>query len=222
MGGPRPPSVLVMVRHCLHLMCIQLAWEFFYCVRKGQKSKHYIATPICWHRPNQGWFKLNSDEASQGNPGKASGSGLICDHHGKWIKEYMRNIGNATSIAAAFWALRDGLMLAAQLGITQLLVELDAQVIVNLVQSKKPINSSYSPLLNDYRYLLGQFHCIKIIYIFREANRCVDNLARVGYSLLGNFVVLDSPPTDELCTLEFGCCWVVLLKAFSHYFAFYG
>ena len=82
----------------------------------------------------------------------------------------MRNIGNATSIAAEFWALRDGLMLAAQLGITQLLVELDARVIVNLVQSKKPINSSYSPLLNDYRYLVGQFHCIKIIYIFREAN----------------------------------------------------
>ena len=61
----------------LHLMCIQLAWEFFYCVRKGQKSKHYIATLICWHRPNQGWFKLNSDGASQGNPGKAGGSGLI-------------------------------------------------------------------------------------------------------------------------------------------------
>ena len=162
----------------LHLMCIQLAREFYYCVRKGQRSKHYIATPICWHRPDQGWFKLNSDGASQGNPGKAGGGGLIRDHHGKRIKGYVRNIGNATSIAAEFWALRDGLMLAAQLGITQLLVELDAQVIVNLVLSKKPINCSYSPLLNNCRYLLRQFHHIKIIHVFREVNRCADNLVR--------------------------------------------
>ena len=101
------------------------------------------------------WFKLNFDGASQWNPRKASGGGIIHDHYGKWIKGYMRNIGNASNIVAEFWALRDGLMLPTQLGITQLLVELDTQVIVNLVLSKKPINRSYSSLLNDCRYLLG-------------------------------------------------------------------
>ena len=49
----------------------------------------------------------------------------------------MRNIGVATSIVAEIWALRDGLMLVVQLGITQLFAELDAQVIVNLVLAKK-------------------------------------------------------------------------------------
>ena len=48
-----------------------------------------------------------------GNPGKAGGGGLICDHQGKWIKGYMRHIDVATSIIAKFWALRDGLMLAS-------------------------------------------------------------------------------------------------------------
>ena len=112
----------------------------------------------------------------------------------------MRNIGVATSIVAEIWALRDGLMLVVQLGITQLFAELDAQVIVNLVLAKKkPSNGSYSPLLNNCRYLLGQFHCIKINYVFREANRCADNLARAGCSFSENFIVLDLPPSDDLC-----------------------
>lgn len=49
----------------------------------------------------------------------------------------MRNIEVATSIVAKFWALRNGLMLTVQPGITQLFVELDAQVIVNLVLAIK-------------------------------------------------------------------------------------
>ena len=141
----------------LHLMCIQLAREFFFCVSKRQKIRHCTVNPICWNKPEPGWYKLNSDGASQGNPGCAGGGGLIRDHNGKWVKGFMRNIGKTTSVAAEFWALRDGLMLAAQLGINHLHVELDAQVVVNLVLSNKAINNSCAALLNDCRYLLEQF-----------------------------------------------------------------
>ena len=115
-------------------------------------------------------------------------------------------------------------MLIVQLGNTQLFVELDAQVIVNLVLAKKkPSTSSYSPLLNDCRYLLGQFHRIKINHVFREANRCVDNLARAGCSFFGNFIVLDLPPTNDLCNfLSSDAAGLYSFKAFSHYFIFYG
>lgn len=71
----------------------------------------------------EGWYKLNSDWASLGNPGKAGGGGLIRDSQGSWVKGYMRNIGVATSVKAEFWALRDGLLLASQMGIAQLVVE---------------------------------------------------------------------------------------------------
>ena len=62
----------------------------------------------------------------------------------------------ATNITVEFWALRDGLILASQLGITQLLVELDAKV-VDLVLSRKSSNSLYSSLLNDCKFLLNRF-----------------------------------------------------------------
>ena len=144
---------------------------------------------------------MNSNEVLQGNPGCAGGGGLIRDHDGKWVKGFMRNIGQATSVAVEFWALRDGLMLAAQLGINHLHVELDAQVVVNLVLSKKAINNSCAALLNDCRYLLEQFQHVKVTHVFREANRYADNLARVGCSFSGNFVVLDAPPNDDLCNI---------------------
>ena len=49
-----------------------------------------------------GWFKLNADGASFGNPGKVDGGGLIRDHHGSWVKGYMRHIGFASSITTKF------------------------------------------------------------------------------------------------------------------------
>ena len=63
-----------------------------------------------------------SDGAFLGNPGKVGRRGLIHDHHGKWVKGYMRYIGVGTSIIAKFWALPDGLILTSHLGINQLLV----------------------------------------------------------------------------------------------------
>ena len=124
----------------------------------------------------------------------AGGGGLICDSCGRWNKEYMRYIGISTSIIAEFWALRDGLMLASQLGITHLAMEFDAKVVVDLILSRKTPNSSYTSLLNNCRYLLGQFQRTVIKHVFREANRGADKLAKGACSLTSDFVVLDILP----------------------------
>ena len=95
--------------------------------------------------------------------------------------------------------MKDELMLASQLDITQLLMELDAKVVVDLILSSKSSNNSFSALLNDYRYLLCQFNQVRINHDYREANRCTNHLAKEGCTLIVNFVVLDSPNSDELC-----------------------
>ena len=109
---------------------------------------------------------MNADGASFGNLGKASGGGLIHDHHGSWVKGYMRHIGFTSSTAIEFWALKDGLMLASQLDITQLLVELDAKVVVDLILSSKSSNNSFSALLNDCKYLLRRFNQVRISHVY--------------------------------------------------------
>ena len=89
---------------------------------------------IKWCPPPLGWFKLNSDDSSEGNPGKVGASGLIRNSDGIWISGYARNIENASSVLAELWALRDGFALALSLGLTHL-VELDALVVVSFLDS---------------------------------------------------------------------------------------
>lgn len=113
----------------------------------------------------------------------------------------MRNIGVVTSITTAFWALRDGLLLASQMGIAQLVAELDARVVVGLLVSNSPSNKHYSPLLNDCKSLLRRFQKIRINHVYREGNRCVDKLAKEACSLEMDFVVLDWPSSSELCNI---------------------
>ena len=79
-----------------------------------------------------------------GNLGKVAG-GVIRDCHGDWVKGYSKSSGYTTSVLAEWWALQDGPILAIQLGINQLEVELDAKVIVELlngVECPKSIRSS--------------------------------------------------------------------------------
>ena len=135
----------------------------------------------------------------------------------------MRHIGFASSIIAEFWVLKDGLLLVSQLGISKLLVELDAQTIVNLLHSSKPYNNSFSSLLNDCRFLLRQFQQVRISHVFREANRCADYLAKGGCTLDGDFVVLDAPVSEELYfILDYdasGLCFLRLSASTSPYMA---
>lgn len=54
-------------------------------------------------------------------------------------------------------------------------------------------------MLNDYRFLLCQFQQVRTSHAFREANRCADYLAKGGCTLIEDFVILDTPVSEELC-----------------------
>lgn len=78
---------------------------------------------VKWSKPREGWCFSRE-------PGKVGGGGLIRDYRGAWLKGFNWGIGFTK---AEFWALRDGLLLAVQMGILYLEVELDARSVVNIV-----------------------------------------------------------------------------------------
>lgn len=57
-------------------------------------------TFIKWLFPPEGWFKLNSDGASKGNPGDAGCGGLFRDASGSWVHGYEMHIGCCSSFSA--------------------------------------------------------------------------------------------------------------------------
>ena len=185
----------------LHSYCLTQAVDFFYCVGTMRKTKQRTIVQVKWFKPPAGWFKLNSDGASCGNPGKAGGGVLIRDCNGLWIKGFARSIGYATSITAEFWASRDGLKLAFNEGIQQPIVELDAKVVVDLIKSNATTNNPYAPFLYDCRYLLTRFIQVQVVHVYTEGNRCADALAKWGSNMTEAFAVFDRPPSSDVMYL---------------------
>ena len=118
-----------------------------------------------------------------------------------WVKGFLRSIGFTTSIISELWALRDGLSLAIQLGFYQLEVELNAMVIVDLINSNKYPNRAYSPLLYDCRSLLSRLSQVKVSHVLLEANKCADLLVKGGCSIREDFVIFYFPPFCRICFL---------------------
>ena len=79
-----------------------------------------------------------------------------------------------------------------------LVIELDAKVVVKLVQSHSPSNAFYSSLLADCRSLMGRFQQYKVQHAFRKVNRVADALAKLGCEMQEHFVILENPPSDVI------------------------
>ena len=166
-------------------------------MNKAKQISSKIVIPIRWTKPFVGWHKLNTNGASL-NLGKAGGEGIIRDSQGNWVKGFSRSIGYTTSVMSELWALRDGLNLAIQLGIHQFDVELHAKVIVDLLNGVDSPNRAYSPLLYDCRSLLARLTQARVVYTFREVNKCANFLAKRGCSIREDFVIFDVSPSVEL------------------------
>ena len=182
-------------------MCISQAREFYYCVGKINKQRRLAGIQVRWEKPPSNWFKLNTNGASCGNPRRAGGGGVIRDSAGKWVRGFARSIGSTTSIIAEFWALKDDLQLAIQLGVQYLEVELDAKVVLDVISFEKSPTAAYSYLLFDCKLLLEKIPHYTVKHVFREANRSAVALARMGYNLHDNLVFFYYPPSDVIAAL---------------------
>ena len=50
---------------------------------------------------------------------------------------YARAIGHTTIVAAELWALRDGINLCIDLNLTNVIIELDTKLVVDLLQNEE-------------------------------------------------------------------------------------
>ena len=76
------------------------ALEYFHCAGKPLGMKRKIVKQVRWEKPCTGWLKLNTDGASMGNTGLASGGSLLRDENGSWVGGFARKIGVASSFTA--------------------------------------------------------------------------------------------------------------------------
>ena len=144
-----------------------------------------------------------------GSTGKARGGGVIRNHEGAWLKGYARPIGSTNSCRAELWALGDGLVMAKEMRLNSLVIELDALSVV-LLMTNNSANLLIEPLLTDCRNLLREIPNKQIVHVYCEVNQCADALAKLGATSLSSFTVLLCPPlvVDRLLAYDKAnmCC----------------
>ena len=187
----------------LSLLVENSVMEFICCVQVPSGTKYPIIKPVRWEKPDINWSKLNTDGSARSFPGLAGSGGLIRNYAGDWVSGFARNIGITGSAKAELWALRDGLTLCLQLRLPAVVVELDAQAIVNILSSSNSYNGDLCPLVDDCRELLRQIPQTKVLHCFREANFCADAMAKLGSMLEQDFILFTTPPPLLFPLLEF-------------------
>lgn len=102
-----------------------------------------------WSKPPSGWFKLNTDASVVAH--NTGGGGLIRDSKGQWVQGFSRYIGSTSVLLAELWALRDGIHMAKNLHMHNLIINVDSVEAVKLLSSSSNSNRLTHPLVNDCR-----------------------------------------------------------------------
>ena len=138
------------------------ASKFAYIGINAKQTSNQRQIAVSWCFPPSSWFKFNLDGSSLGNSGKASGGGLIRNDKGEWLKGYARNVGYSTSVAVELWALCDGLRLCIALKLPAMIIELDAKLIVDLLQKFDGHRNCIDALVSDCKTELENIPRVQI------------------------------------------------------------
>ena len=152
--------------------------------------------------PSAGWLKLNTNGSLLINRGLAREGGIIRDEDDNWVMGFSRKIRNTTSFLVKMWNLVDELIICLNQNLSFVEVELGAKSIVDALANSSPSNNIVSPILDGCRYLVSLFSQVCIRHCFREANHCVDRLARIGTNQNSDFILYESLPADLVEIVE--------------------
>ncbi|CAA7395566.1 unnamed protein product [Spirodela intermedia] len=90
---------------------------------------------VRWTPPSVGRWKLNIDGASQGNPGPTRGGGILRDSIRCILFVFSNFYNIQTNTVAEAMAIRDDLLLCEEQNITNIVLESDSRVLVDILRA---------------------------------------------------------------------------------------
>jgi len=128
-----------------------------------------------------GTVRVHIDGASRGNPGPAGIGVLFLGPDGSAFERLHRGIGEATNNVAEYSALLAALERAAALGVTDLEVYSDSELLVRQLQGRYQVkHPALRPLYAAARKRVADFSHFAIHHVPRELNAEADALANRG------------------------------------------
>src|SRR5438128_1155078 len=105
--------------------------------------------------PGRSW-RLFADGASRGNPGPAAAGFVLDDPDGHPVAAEGLALGHATNNLAEYRALVEGLLRALSLGVENVDVRMDSELVVRQMRGEYKVkNAGLKPLFEEARDLAG-------------------------------------------------------------------
>jgi ribonuclease HI len=121
---------------------------------------------------------LYCDGASRGNPGPAAIGAVLYGSAGEELATVSGVIGDATNNVAEYRALIAGLEAALDVGIGDIEVRLDSQLLVRQVTGEYRVKAAnLKPLSLQAARLLRRFERTSVVHVPRHRNTVADQLA---------------------------------------------
>ncbi|KAL6135732.1 hypothetical protein ACLB2K_067958 [Fragaria x ananassa] len=143
--------------------------------------------------PPARFYKLNIEGSRASNSGKISAGRVIRDHGGAWIDGFQINLGVSDVLNVEAWGLFYGLKLVVKLQISNLEVESDSAILVNLMQSYNLALRPLGSLLDGCCKLMSRTENAKLSHISREFSMTADVLAKSSISHDLGFISFKDP-----------------------------
>ena len=131
-------------------------------------------------------MRLYCDGASRGNPGPAGAGAVLVEPGGAVIDRQGKFLGRQTTLFAEYQGLLLGLHRARELGVGEVEVFSDSELMIRQLGSRYQVRSpSLRPLYDEARRLLNQFDRVKLVHVPREMNRAAEELSNRAIDLQG-------------------------------------
>ncbi|XP_060964982.1 uncharacterized protein LOC133033953 [Cannabis sativa] len=154
-----------------------------------------ISKSNCWRKPDEYTVKVNVDGATFEAHQKFSFGCVARDHHGKLIEAISESRwGCVSAEIAEVIGIKEALSWIKRKGWGRVVIESDALVVVQAINSSVHMPSQFGLLVEDCRTIVASLNNVLISYVNRSANRAAHCVARVSYLSSGcTFNELNAP-----------------------------
>jgi len=124
---------------------------------------------------------LHADGASRGNPGPSAVAAIVYLPTGEELVSVAKKIGTATNNVAEYRAVIEGLKLAREIGVRELTVRVDSELVAKQLNGAYRIKSpDLAPLAREVAAEARHFAACVFEHVRREENREADRLANAA------------------------------------------
>ena len=142
---------------------------------QAERERVELATKVQERPPRT---KLFTDGAARGNPGPAGAGAVIVNAAGHVVAKVGKFLGDSTNNVAEYTGLILGLKRAKAMGIKELDVFSDSELLVRQLHGDYAVKADHlKPLHDEAKALLAAFPDVHVAHIPREQNAAADEMS---------------------------------------------